>query len=333
MSKSGAALAERPAAPRAANESPLVKFSSAIDRIDEIVAESNLASMEATGRFRRAFVLAEAVQQLNTLITPDMLTSVMRLQGQSLGFRTDRDDKGGYPAEVVKQCLIEALLRGAYPVGNEFNIIAHRPYITKEGLTRMVREFPGLANLKLGFGVPRNVVGGAIVKCSATWTLSGGSDSIECEIPIRVNSGMGVDAILGKATRKLLARVHQRLTGSEQVVADGEVGEPGPEVETIIAGDGSAVIDRPDAAGDPGDGKQGDPAGVGIVTIGNVLHAIIEGETGWSAEQRSAAIARWCAANDIDPQALAAESDGSAEATAIIEKAKAANWEVYVARK
>lgn len=332
MSKSGAALAERPAA-KAPEGNALTRFSDSIGEIDRIVEESSLASIEVKGRFSRAFVMASAVQRLNALISDEMMRDIMGLQGQSLGFRTDRDEKGGYPVGVVKACLIEALLRGAYPVGNEFNIIAHRPYITKEGLTRMVREFPGLANLKLGFGVPRNVVGGAIVKCSATWTLSGGSDSIECEIPIRVNSGMGVDAILGKATRKLLARVHQRLTGSEQVVADGEVGEPGPEVETIIAGDGSAVIDRPDAAGDPGDGKQGDPAGVGIVTIGNVLHAIIEGETGWSAEQRSAAIARWCAANDIDPQALAAESDGSAEATAIIEKAKAANWEVYVARK
>ncbi len=333
MTKSGSALAERPAREAAKQESPLVKFSSKIDRIDEIVSESSLASMEASGRFRRAFILADAVEQLSDLITPDMMGSITRLQGQSLGFRTDRDEKGGYPPDVVKACLIEALLRGAYPVNNEFNIIAARPYITKEGLTRMVRDFPGLANLKMTFGVPRKIADGAIVKCGATWMRNGEADSIECEIPCRVNAGMGVDAILGKATRKLLARIYQRLTGSEQEIAEGEVGEPGPTAETIIAGDGTAVIDHADQPGDSHDGTQGEPAKVGIVTIGNVIHAIIEGETGFDAERRSAMIAKWCESSDIDPEALAEESDGSERANAIINRAKATNWEIYIQRK
>lgn len=54
----------------------------------------------------------------------------------------------------------------------------------------------------------------------ATWLLHGKPDSLEVCIPVRVNSGMGADAILGKATRKILGRIHARITGSNQMIDD-----------------------------------------------------------------------------------------------------------------
>lgn len=208
-----------------------------LEAIERVVAECQLTELDAQGRFGRAFTLARGMKQLRQLITDEMLTEVMELQGSALGFRTDKDGSGGYPAAVVKECLIEATLRGVFPVGNEFNVISGRAYITKEGMGRLVREFPGFANLKLMPGVPRNVGGGAIVPYRATWTLGGVPDAIEREIPIRVNSGMGADAILGKAERKILAAIFRQLTGSEHSIPEGEVGDEPIDVQASPAGE------------------------------------------------------------------------------------------------
>jgi len=129
----------------------------------------------------------------------------------------------------VKECLIEATIRGVRPVNNEFNIIAGRCYLTKNGVAHLLREFPGLTDLRPRFGVPK-MVGekGALVAASAAWKLNGKPDSIEeREYPIRVNAGMGADAVLGKATRKLYAAIYAQLTGSEQM--EGEV----DDIETM----------------------------------------------------------------------------------------------------
>src|SRR5699024_6704028 len=131
---------------------------------------------------------------------------------------TPRDKDGNpmipYSVEVVRECFIESKLRGFHAVGNEWNIIAGRFYACKSGFRRQVTQWPGLTDFKDNYEVPR-LIGdkGAVVKCRATWNKEGIAQSIEREIPVRVNHGMGSDAILGKAQRKLLAAVHDRLTG------------------------------------------------------------------------------------------------------------------------
>ena len=152
------------------------------------------------------------------MITPELLDQILPLQNSSLGFRTDRPT--GYQPDVVKDCFIEATLRGLSPIGNEFNIISGRCYVTKEGFSRLLRELPEFCDLKLFFGVPKTSTGGAIVEARATWKYRGHQDEITREIPVRVNNGMGADAILGKTERKLKAAIYQQITGS--VVSDGD---------------------------------------------------------------------------------------------------------------
>lgn len=181
------------------------------------------------GRFERAFCLAAAMQRLRGLITHQMMADVMALQGTPLGFLTDRDDRGGYPVEVVKEVAIEATLRGLRLVGNEINIIGGRCYVTKQGLGRLVRSWPGLADLRLEVRSPKIEQDWALVPCRATWTLAGQPQVLDCTgeraIPVRVNKGMIVDAVLGKAQRKLLARIYEQLCGdSANLVAEEEVG-------------------------------------------------------------------------------------------------------------
>lgn len=193
----------------------------------EAITQRYQLSEKIGNRFERMFVMASAMGELRRCLSTEALAAAMQLQGTALGFKTDKDREGGYPPEAVKECLIEAVLRGVYPVGNEFNIISGRAYITKEGYTRLVGEIKGLTNLRLIPGVPATTGGGALVPYIATWMLNGKAQRLDCvegrdsggnkidgRIAVRVNANMGVDAIIGKATRKMLKRVYEYITGS-----------------------------------------------------------------------------------------------------------------------
>jgi hypothetical protein len=210
----------------------------------------------------KAITLAKATQVIRDMITPAMMSDVMQLRGSKLGFRTDKDKdppNKQYPVEVVKDVLIEAVIRGFRPIGNEFNIIAGNFYATKEGVQRCVREWPGLTDLKIQPGVP-NAHGekGALVSYTASWKVDGVADSMRCirrtlengevedlRIPVRVNSGMGVDAVIGKATSKLFKRIYERLSGSEVSVEGVESDVIDSTSSTVTEVDGPEVIENP----------------------------------------------------------------------------------------
>ena len=218
--------------------------------LEDIVKECRLSTIANAGAFDRAFRLANGVNQLRKMLTPALMAPVMNLQCTALGFRTDKDRDGGYPENVVKECLIEAVLRGVMPTSNEFNIIAGRTYITKEGFARLVREFPGMSNLRLTIGVPKTRDGGALVTCQASWKLDGKEDSIEREFAVKLNAGMGADGAVGKATRKTLAAVYGVLTGSEHSVSDGDANDNDaiPTTGKVVATDQGQTIDEKLAA-------------------------------------------------------------------------------------
>jgi acetylornithine deacetylase/succinyl-diaminopimelate desuccinylase-like protein len=195
--------------------------------IEREIQSLDIASM--TSGFEKAIVTAQAFDSLRSALDDKTMASIMKLQGSSLGFRTDKDGDKGYPVAVVRDCLIEAVLRGVQPVGNHFNIIAGRCYITKEGFAYLLKKLPGFSDFRTMYGIPKSLTGGAIVACEASWKFNGIPDRLECEIPIKVNAGMGSDAILGKAARKLMARVYAQVTGSE--MTDGDASEA--EVVTV----------------------------------------------------------------------------------------------------
>jgi hypothetical protein len=227
----------------------LVKLDHATDisKLEEIASGYQLSIADAKTDMQRTFLVAAGMKKLRDAITPEMMSDIMTLQGTDLGFKTDRDNakdgKGPYGIEVVKDCVVGALLRGFYPVGNEFNIIAGRFYGAKAGFERKVRTFPGLTDLEIYKGVPETRGETSYVQVLAAWKINGHEDKLELtkqrlrdgqeidlRIAVRVNAGMGIDAILGKADRKLFAQIYQRISG--QVIPEGEVGdEPttGPE--------------------------------------------------------------------------------------------------------
>ena len=212
------------------------------DAVDGAVESCQLATIADMAPLQMAIARAAGLKQLKALLSREVVEDVfMPLQGSHLGFRTDRDkpkDNGPdhYPWEDVRDVMISALLHGFRPVGNEVNIIAGNAYFTKEGMERRVKEFPGLTDFELMAEIPRQISeGGAVVTVRATWKLNGIPDRYDAalmkdadgerdlRIPVKMNRGMGLDAVAGKAERKFLARVLGRLQGRS--IPDGDVGD------------------------------------------------------------------------------------------------------------
>lgn len=229
----------------------------AIVKIDQIAKDTQIgiARAEESGSGTlKAIVLAKGMQAIRQALTPAVLKDVMALQGSPLGFRTDRDTAkdGNYSEAVVRDCIIEATLRGVRLIGNEFNIIAGRLYITKEGYERLVREWPGISDIEIVVDVPEFItrvemkkgkegkeypkeVTYAYCSCSATWRIGSREYEIirqktptrDLRIVVSVY-GEAHDAAIGKCKSKLYRLIAERLygIGSEMIDDPDPVDEP-----------------------------------------------------------------------------------------------------------
>ena len=228
------------------------------DKVDR-VASAAVDVFRQEGSFKQALALARAVRDMRELLTDEIMAPVMDLMNTSLGFRTDKDPnqldwKNGnkpfipYPVAVVREVFIEAKLRGFHPIGNEFNIISGQFYGTQNGFNRKVRELTK-GTYEDSIDVP--VIGGtqATVTCRATWRIGDKEGSIgvkkddPCSFLVRVNEKMLPDAIAGKAKRKLLKRVFERLTG--QVVSDDEATDIIEVKSTVSSGTKGEALKAP----------------------------------------------------------------------------------------
>ena len=185
--------------------------------------------------FERAYLVANAVGELKALLTPEYMKPIMNLQGNRLGFKTDKDvaqggGKGpGYPEEIVKNCLIEAVLFGLQPTGNQFNIIAGNMYATKEGCGYLLSKIPGL-DYSITPQLPRIKEGSAAIVMDVEWTLAGMTKKKSLDIPVKVNNYMGTDAVIGKATRKARKWLFDTITGVE--LPEGDI----QDVDATVVG-------------------------------------------------------------------------------------------------
>jgi hypothetical protein len=219
----------------------------ALVELQQIADTACIAAIEQLPTVIRTYRIASGVKQLRDRIKLDgeIMGTLASLQDTKLGFVTDRapGNKSGlkpYSKEQVREAAIEALLRGAYWVDNEFNIIAGSCYLTLNYFRRIISGL--VQNLEIRFGTyeERLVKRGdqaiteAVVSARATWSYKGNQMEIICEktgaddyrIPVRVNASMGTDAIFGKAERKLLARINRKVTGStwlEKQTSDDDV--------------------------------------------------------------------------------------------------------------
>jgi hypothetical protein len=196
-------------------------------RLDESIALA--VEAETLQGFEKAYKIATATEQLKLALTPEYMKPIMSLQGTSIGFKTDKDGKGGYPMETVKNCVIDAVLYGLEVVGNQFNIISGQMYPTKSGFFYKLKNYSGL-HYEVIHDLPivNQARTGAAVKSKIIWTLNNKKEERDIQFPIKIDAYSSVDAILGKADRKARAWLYNYLTGSE--MPDGDAEEVGCEI-------------------------------------------------------------------------------------------------------
>jgi hypothetical protein len=188
---------------------------------------------------QKAVDLARCIRILRQLMSrPIMEELFMPLMNSALGFLTDKGterskDRTPYAVEVVRDCLIDALLSGFKPTGNEFNIIAGRAMGVLNGWRRLCEELPGLTDLDVRPGTVQMKEGRAFVRMAASWKLAEvrgqlldgeGKPGIVFEIP--TSGGFsGPDALVGKATRRTYKAIYQKLTGTTFTLPDADTEE------------------------------------------------------------------------------------------------------------
>ena len=201
------------------------------DKLDALAKETMLAITESSG-FRQAFALGLAINELRAALDSRVMQSLSKLQNTKLGFQTD--NRAGYPLEIVRDCIIHAASLGLYPTGNQFNIIGGNMYVTKEGVTRLLQNLTKLSRLKIitrikevREGLPGRRKDGstytreeAVTEAVITCMYGDEAISETLEFVIRVNAGMGADAVLGKCERKAKGWLYNYLTGFS--VPEGE---------------------------------------------------------------------------------------------------------------
>ena len=183
--------------------------------IGSVIGQKNLLG------FQKAFVLSDAIVQLREALSPEYMKPIMALQGNRLGFKTDKDKETGYPENIVKNCLIEAVMFGLQPVGNQFNIIGGNMYATQEGVKYLLDNYPELW-YDVSFGridaeLPNYQTAiNCDVVTSIHWKV--GKEALESihsvTFQIKANKGMNIDAVIGKAKRKAYKWLHDKVTGN-----------------------------------------------------------------------------------------------------------------------
>ena len=181
-------------------------------QMDGVVAQ--VLGSDLQGKFEKAYLVSTAIQKLREGLTDEYMRPIMAMQGSKLGFKTDKDKEGGYLMNVVKDCVIDATLIGLSVAGNEFNIIGGNMYPTKEGMKALLRKIDGLV-YDITFQLPRMSETSAAVTAVVNWDFKGGKGQKELQIPIKVNKFMGVDGVIGKATRKASYWLYNHITGND----------------------------------------------------------------------------------------------------------------------
>jgi hypothetical protein len=216
---------------------PKVDIVSLSKRLDDAVALCKPVDMIKLPMLQQAVALSKSLRELRDVLnipqiagnpkTSLMESVFMPMCGTRNGFTTDKDDKPDkYNTNEVCEALIQAMQMGLRPIGNEFTIISRNAYMGQSGAFRLLREWPGLSALDIRFSTPQPAgEKGAYVTSIANWLIDGkkfelirgmeklkDGEAFDHRLVIRVNAGMGADAIWGKAKRKMYYEIYTRLT-------------------------------------------------------------------------------------------------------------------------
>lgn len=200
-------------------------YKKALEVAQEKSKRYSLAALAHLEHLERAITIAQGVQEMRAALAP-LMPAIMPLMNTPLGFLTDKDPKKGYrgdpyPAEVVVDCVAEALMRGFHVAGNEFNIIAGKFYGAQQGYKRLVEEIPGLTNLDYSISPPFLQAGRTCCHCRASWQYEGVARELKDNrgkpgmiFAVVTHGNEGPDNPRGKCERKMFKAIYELVTGT-----------------------------------------------------------------------------------------------------------------------
>lgn len=206
----------------------------------QAVQESCMEVANLDMSFKSMAALDAVVRKAEEVLEiPEVKAMILRMQNIPLGFKTDEraaiTGKYSKPAivygwKIIKPAIIQGLMNGVNPIGNQMNVISRQCYVTKEGCEfKLSNEKKVLDKLDEYYIDERNylgydqAIGCAHIGIVVAYRLKGGEEEKkEFKVPVKHDPRYGgPDQAFGKAERKALAWLYQRVTGAK--VPDGEI--------------------------------------------------------------------------------------------------------------
>lgn len=201
-------------------------------------------TLEIVGNFAAAFNAVGVITLLREALTDEVLDKVfMPLMNTKIGFRTDRDGKPHgrdrkilplYTRDVVRECLIDAVIIGLLPTGNQFNIISGTMYPTKEGYTALLKKL----GVKYIIDIQQDrsqTPGVAELPCKISYEYNGDKNSFTVVATVKRDEYSSNDQIRGKAERRAKKALYEYITGSDFGEADENSSRPERPAIDIVA--------------------------------------------------------------------------------------------------
>lgn len=179
---------------------------------------------EIKNAMEKSMIMVDATTKVREILSkPEVISKIMPLQNKPYGFLTDRK-QNGYGQEEVLDCLTEATMQGVSFANNEFNIIAGKCYIAKNGMRSKLNYLP-IANFVVKFDDYN--VSRELVKVPATISWTDTETNIkhkeQLHLIFRFNKTDSPDNLFGKGKRKAYAWLFERYTGT--TVDDGDASD------------------------------------------------------------------------------------------------------------
>ena len=195
-------------------------------------------TLEIVGNVAAAFNAVGIVTLLREALTNELMNT-------KIGFMTDHTGKPNskgqvlplYSRDVVRDCIIDAVIIGLLPTGNQFNILSERMYPTKEGYTALLKKLGVRYIIEIGQDKSQSPQY-AELACKINYEYNGEKNSFTVNTTVAKNAYSSNDQIRGKAERKAKKALYEYITGSD--FGDGD------ESSTVVV-DAVAVEIRDEA--------------------------------------------------------------------------------------
>ena len=190
----------------------------------------NLASLSAEKMtdFVTMMAVAKTTADMRAaLCRPELRAFVMAMQGNPIFFRTDAQ----YPQETVADCIVQGYAFGLPPVGNLFNILGGRFYVTREGVEHKLSKMGVQWSATFGDIQDAMTIKGYVDKrgrehapteykripVTVEYLYRGETGRFATSKLVKAAAGWTVENIQGKATRKAAYDLWRLLASSEGV--------------------------------------------------------------------------------------------------------------------